>query len=167
MFLQEWNTTKNISNIWECFSYLKSSLVKNSPFLQCQCIQNQNLVLRSSKFWLIFAQKFDIAKARTFDEEIAKICKRLKSQDDILSYLQDSTANSACLAVLFCPVLVCLEKAIIIIQCLEYSDKFLHQAWKIVSNVKTFLVYHSSKNIPWPLYTKNSSNCQWVKNYSM
>ena len=93
---------KNISNIWECFSCLKSSLVKNSPFLQCQCIQNQNLVLRSSKFWLIFAQKFDIAKARTFDEEIAKICKRLKSQDDILSYLQDSTANPASLAVPFC-----------------------------------------------------------------
>ena len=45
------------------------------------------------------------------DEGIPKICKKLNSHDGFLSYLQNSTANSAHLAAHFCPALVCPQKA--------------------------------------------------------
>ena len=41
------------------------------------------------------------------DEEIAKICKKMKSHNSFFFYLQDRTANLAHLAAIFCPVLVC------------------------------------------------------------
>ena len=54
------------------------------------------------------------------DEGIAKICKKLKSHGGFLSYLQDRTANSAYLAAIFCPALVCPQKAIVGIKFLAY-----------------------------------------------
>jgi hypothetical protein len=44
-------------------------------------------------------------------EGITKICKILKSHDGFLRYLQDRTANIAHLAAIFCPILVCPQKA--------------------------------------------------------
>ena len=44
------------------------------------------------------------------DEGIPKICMKLNSHDGFLSYLQNSTANSAHLAAHFCPALVCPQK---------------------------------------------------------
>ena len=55
-----------------------------------------------------------------FDEGIPKICKKLNSQDGFLSYLQNSTANSAHLAAHFCPALVCPQKATVRIKFLPY-----------------------------------------------
>ena len=54
------------------------------------------------------------------DEGIAKICKKLKSHGGFLSYLQDRTANPANLAAIFCPALVCPQKAIVGIKFLAY-----------------------------------------------
>ena len=54
------------------------------------------------------------------DEGIPKICKKLNSHDGFLSYLQNSTANSAHLAAHFCPALVCPQKATVRIQFLPY-----------------------------------------------
>ena len=51
------------------------------------------------------------------DEGIPKIWKKLNC---FLSYLQNSTANSAHLAAHFCPVLVCPQKATVRIQFLPY-----------------------------------------------
>ena len=48
------------------------------------------------------------------DEGIPKILKKLNSHDGVLSYLQNSTANSAHLAAHFCTVLVCPQKATVI-----------------------------------------------------
>ena len=50
------------------------------------------------------------------DEGIPKICKKLSSHGGFLSYLPNSTANSAHLAAHFCPVLVCPQKATVRIQ---------------------------------------------------
>jgi hypothetical protein len=46
--------------------------------------------------------------------------KKLNSHDGFLSYLQNSTANSAHLTAHFCPVLVCPQKATVKIQFLPY-----------------------------------------------
>ena len=54
------------------------------------------------------------------DEGIPKICKKLNSHDGFFSYLQNGTANSAHLAALFCPSLVCPQKATVRIQFLPY-----------------------------------------------
>ena len=54
------------------------------------------------------------------DEGIPKICKKLNSHDGFLSYLQNSTANSAHLAANFCPALVCPQKADVRIQFFPY-----------------------------------------------
>ena len=54
------------------------------------------------------------------DEGIPKICKKLNSHDGFLSYLQNSTANSAHLEAHFCPALVCPQKATVRIQFLPY-----------------------------------------------
>ena len=50
------------------------------------------------------------------DEGIPKICKKLNSHDGFLSYLQNSTANSAHLAAHFCPALVSPQKVTVRIQ---------------------------------------------------
>ena len=49
-----------------------------------------------------------------------KIWKKLNSHDGFLSYLQNSTANSAHLAAHFCPALDCPQKATMRIQFLPY-----------------------------------------------
>ena len=54
------------------------------------------------------------------DEMIAKICKKLKSHGGFLSYLQDRTTNPANMAAIFCPALVCPQKAIVGIKFLAY-----------------------------------------------
>ena len=54
------------------------------------------------------------------DEGIPKIWKKLNCHDGFLSYLQNSTANSAHLAANFCPALVCPQKATVRIQFLPY-----------------------------------------------
>jgi hypothetical protein len=58
-------------------------------------------------------------KTFLLDVGIAKICKKLKSHGGFLRYLQDRIANPANLAAIFCPVLVCPQKAIVGIKCLE------------------------------------------------
>ena len=54
------------------------------------------------------------------DEGIPKLWKKFNSHDGFLSHLQNSTVNSAHLAVHFCPVLVCPQKATMRIQFLRY-----------------------------------------------
>ena len=54
------------------------------------------------------------------DGEIAEICKKLKFHNVCFFYMQDRTANQANPAKLFCPVLVCPQKAIFGIQFLSY-----------------------------------------------
>ena len=54
------------------------------------------------------------------DEGIAKVCKKFKSQGGFMSHLQDRTANPANLAAIFCPALVCPQKAIMGIEILAY-----------------------------------------------
>ena len=54
------------------------------------------------------------------DEGIPKIWKKLNSHDGFLSYLQNSTANSAHLAAYFCTALVYPQKATVRIQFLPY-----------------------------------------------
>ena len=54
------------------------------------------------------------------DEGIPKIWKQLNSHDGFLSYLQNSTANSAHLAAHFCPALDCPQKATGKMQFLSY-----------------------------------------------
>ena len=86
------------------------------------------------------------------DEGIPKICKKLNSHDGFLSYLLNSTANSAHLAAHFCPALVCPQKAIVIIQFLAYFWNLLIKlTWKMLSNAgKNFLLFHHFRNIPCP-----------------
>ena len=54
------------------------------------------------------------------DKRIPKIWKKLNPHDGFLSYLHNSTANSAHLAAHFCPALVCPQKATVRIQFLLY-----------------------------------------------
>ena len=54
-----------------------------------------------------------------------KNMKELNSHDGFLSYLQNSTANSALLAAHFCPVLVCPQKATVRIRFFPYFWNFL------------------------------------------
>ena len=54
------------------------------------------------------------------DEGIPKIWKKLNSHDDFLSYLQNSTANSAHLAAHSCTALVCPQKATVRIEFLPH-----------------------------------------------
>ena len=74
------------------------------------------------------------------DEGIPKIWNKLNSHDGFLSYLLNSTANSAHLAAHFCPALVCPQKATVRIQFLRYFSflpkwHFWTRAW----NSKNFL----------------------------
>ena len=54
------------------------------------------------------------------DEGILKLWKKLNFHDGFLTYLQNSTANSAHLAANFCPALVCPQKATVRIQFSPY-----------------------------------------------
>ena len=76
------------------------------------------------------------------------MCKKFKFHDGFLSYLQDRTANSAYLAAIFCPVLVCPQKSIVGIKFLAHVVIKLTQ--KLLSNIaKTFCLFHQSRNISW------------------
>ena len=69
------------------------------------------------------------------DKGTAKICKKLKSHGGILNYLQDRTANLSNLAVIFCPALVCPQKAIVGIKfCAYFCSPLVKWAWKMLSN---------------------------------
>ena len=65
----------------------------------------------------------------------------MNSHDGFLSYLQNSTANSAHLAAHFCPALVCPQKATVRIQFLPYFwNPLIKQTRKFLSNLpNTFL----------------------------
>ena len=54
------------------------------------------------------------------DEGIPKIWKKLNSHNGLLSYLHNSTANSAHLVAHFCPALVCPQNATVRIQFVPY-----------------------------------------------
>ena len=59
------------------------------------------------------------------DEGVPKIWKKLNSHNGFLSYLQNSTANSAHLAAHFCTALVCPQKSTVRIQ-------FLPDFWNLL-----------------------------------
>ena len=75
-------------------------------------LEHWNSQKRVSNIWLHFSC--------LLDEGIPKIWKKLNSRDGFLSYLQNSTANSAHVAADFCPALVCPQKATKRIQFLPY-----------------------------------------------
>ena len=67
---------------------------------------------------------------------------KLKSHSGVLSYLQDSTANLAHLAVILGPVLVGLHKTIVRIQFIDiFAIPSLSRHKNIVKYWKDFLLY--------------------------
>ena len=85
------------------------------------------------------------------DEGIPKIWNKLNSHNGYLSYLQNSTANSAHLAAHFCPDLVCPQKATVRIQFLPYfwipSSRLHEKCCQIIQTL--FWVFQYSKNSQW------------------
>jgi hypothetical protein len=67
----------------------------------------------------------------------------LKSHGGFLSYLQDRKANTANLAAIFCPTLVCPEKAIVGIKFLAYFCSPLGMK-NAVKYWKDFLLYFTT-----------------------
>ena len=55
-----------------------------------------------------------------FSDLATALWKKLNSHSGFLNYLQDRTANPANLAAIFCPALVCSQKATVTIQFLPY-----------------------------------------------
>ena len=70
----------------------------------------------AKKVFLTFDNVFHVYLMRGFQ----KYAKKLNSHDGFLSYLLNSTANSAHLAAHFCPAQVCPHKATMRIQFLPY-----------------------------------------------
>ena len=80
--------------------------------LHCEFLEYWNTQKNVWRIWQHFSY--------LLDEGIPKIWKKLNSNDGFLSYLQNSTTNSAHLVAHFCPALVCPQKATVRIQFLPY-----------------------------------------------
>ena len=82
------------------------------------------------------------------DEVIPKIWKKLNSHDGFLSYLQNSTSNSAHLAARFCPVLVCPQKVTMKFNFFHIfgipSSSRHEKCWQILQTL--FWVFQYSRN---------------------
>ena len=81
-------------------------------FVHCEFLEYWNAQKSIWRIWECFSH--------LLDKRIPKIWKKLNPHDGFLSYLQNSTANSAHLAAHFCPALVCPQTATVRIQFLPY-----------------------------------------------
>ena len=84
------------------FSKSRFKLLKCGKDMHGMFLKWRNTIKSLSNIWQYFSC--------LIDEGISKICKKLNSHDGFLSYLQNSTANSAHLAAHFCPILAALKK---------------------------------------------------------
>ena len=89
--LQLWSGSRKNFIINEALSY--------KVCIHCGFLEHWNSQKSVSNIW----QRFSYL----LDEGIPKIWKKLNSHDGFLSYLQNSTANSAHLSAHFCTALVC------------------------------------------------------------
>ena len=94
----------DMKNVFKCFGHIVT--------YHCEFLEYWNTQKSVWRIW----QRFSCL----LDEGIPKIWKKLNSHDGFLSYLLNSTANSAHLAAHFCPALVCPQKATVRIQFLPY-----------------------------------------------
>ena len=72
-------------------------------FVHCEFLEYGNAQKSVWRIWECFSH--------LLDKTIPKIWKKLNPHDGFLSYLQNSTANSAHLEANFCPALLCPQKA--------------------------------------------------------
>ena len=98
--------------------------------------------------WWNFHHLITFFMSTSLLEGIAKICKKLKSHSGFLSYLQNRTANPVNLAAIFCPVLVCPQKATVGIKIFAVPLSSRHEkCYQILERL--FVVFHQSRNILW------------------
>ena len=109
MFLDLQNTTNSLSNIWKSFSGLlkvassRLSRLNSSTFKDFQTVYE-------GEIWCLCTVNFGPKSSKlnsrpVYCSGLYGMCKKLKSHNGFLNYLQDSTANSAHPAALFLPCL--------------------------------------------------------------
>ena len=104
--------------------------------------------------WITYYKKWTTVFIHILEfKRISKTCKKLKSYDGSLRYLQDSTANPAHLSALFCPVLVRLQQATTVNKSKGYFCNYSSSRHKKHFQMlkRLFVVFFCSIKIMWPI----------------